>query len=340
MSTWVCPARINGGSKDQQCGRTRMRSDRPIPPILKTMSPSLIAEFALLAALWGASFLFMHLGAAEFGALPTAGLRVGLAALFLLPVFLVRGVWKDFRRRAHKILFVGLLNSALPFALFSYAVLHIATGLTAILNATVPLSGALVAWLWLKDRPDASRALGLLIGFAGVALLVLGKAGFSLSASANAAPSSAATLIAMGACLLATLCYGLAASFTKRHLAGAHPLATAAGSQIGASLALALPMIWWWPTQPASHTAWLAVAAVALLCTSIAYILFFHIIEKAGPAKALTVTFLVPVFAMMYGAIFLNESISGWTMGCGLVILAGTALSTGILRLRNLAPSA
>lgn len=300
------------------------------------MSPSLIAEFILLAALWGASFLFMHLGAAEFGALPTAGLRVGMAALFLLPVFLVKGVWADFKLRAYKILFVGILNSALPFVLFSYAVLHIATGLTAILNATVPLSGALVAWLWLKDKPDGSRILGLIIGFLGVALLVLGKSGFNASTRDN----TAITLIAMGACLLATLCYGMAASFTKRHLAGAHPLATAAGSQIGASLALAAPTAWFWPEVPVGNAAWLAVATVALFCTSIAYILFFHIIEKAGPAKALTVTFLVPVFAMFYGAMFLSESITPWTMGCGLVILAGTALSTGMLRIRALIPTA
>jgi drug/metabolite transporter (DMT)-like permease len=303
------------------------------------MAPLLIAEFVLLAALWGASFLFMHLGAAELGALPTAGLRVSLAALFLLPVFLVRGVWADFKSRAHKILLVGVLNSALPFVFFSYAVLHIATGLTAILNATVPLSGALVAWIWLKDKPDGSRILGLVIGFLGVALLVLGKSGFNLPASGQG-DSGATTFIAMGACLLATLCYGLAASFTKRHLTGAHPLATAAGSQIGASMALSIPMLWLWPTQPVSHSAWVAVAAVALLCTAIAYILFFHIIEKAGPAKALSVTFLVPVFAMLYGAAFLSESITPWTMGCGLVILAGTALATGLLRLRALAAAA
>jgi drug/metabolite transporter (DMT)-like permease len=303
------------------------------------MSPTLIAEFILLAALWGASFLFMHLGAAEFGALPTAGLRVSLAALFLLPVFLVKGVWASFKDRAGKILLVGLLNSALPFMLFSYAVLHIATGLTAILNATVPLSGALVAWFWLKDKPDGSRILGLVIGFLGVALLVLGKSGFDVPFSGNSG-SAGSTLIAMGACLLATLCYGLAASFTKRYLAGAQPLATAAGSQIGASLALALPMIWLWPAQSVSQTAWLAVAAVALLCTSVAYILFFHLIERTGPAKALTVTFLVPVFAMLYGAVFLNESITAWTMGCGVVILAGTALSTGMLRLKALLKAA
>ncbi len=303
------------------------------PAYFHAMNPTLALEFVLLAALWGSSFLFMRLGAAEFGIVPTAGLRVLLAALFLLPVFLVKGVWADFRQRAKAILFVGLLNSGIPFMLFAFAVMHITTGLTSILNATVPLTGALVAWLWLKDRPGGSRMLGLGIGFAGVTLLVIGKSGFSATGVAGAG-STVITLLAMGACLLATLCYGLAASFTKRYLTGAHPLATATGSQIGAALGLALPTLWFWPNEPVSFTAWAAVAAVALLCTSIAYILFFHIIEQAGPSKALTVTFLVPVFALGYGALFLNETITPWMVGCGLVIICGTALSTGLVRLR------
>lgn len=299
------------------------------------MPLSLIAEFFLLAALWGSSFLFMRLGAAEFGPIATAGLRVSLAALFLLPVFLIKGVWTDFAKRARPILLVGLLNSGIPFALFAFAVMHITTGLTSILNATVPLSGALVAWLWLKDQPSGSRLLGLLIGFIGVSLLVIGKSGFS-AAGVAAGAGSGTSLLAMGACLLATLCYGLAASFTKRYLTGAHPLATATGSQIGAALGLALPTLWFWPSQPVTLTAWAALAAVALLCTSLAYILFFRIIEQAGPGRALTVTFLVPVFALAYGALFLNEQITAWMVGCGLVIVCGTALSTGLVRLRRL----
>ena len=159
-------------------------------------------------------------------------------------MFLVGGVWADFRKRAAHILFVGLLNSGIPFALFAYAVMHISTGLTSILNATVPLTGALVAWVWLKDRPDSWRATGLAIGFVGVCLLVIGKSGFSL---APGAASAGTALVAMLTCLMATLCYGLAASFTKRHLTGIHPLATASGSQIGAALGLALPTWWLWP---------------------------------------------------------------------------------------------
>lgn len=291
------------------------------------MTLALAFEFLLLAALWGSSFLFMRIGAAELGALPTAGLRVALAALFLLPTFLLPGVWAGFRQKARAILFVGLLNSGIPFVLFAYAVMHIPTGLTAILNATVPLSGALVAWLWLGERPGAARALGLVIGFAGVTLLVIGKSGLSSLSGTG----QGASLVAMGACLLATVLYGVAASFTKRHLTGVPPLATATGSQIGATVGLAVPTLWLWPKHAVSAPAWAAMGAVALLCTAVAYFLFFRIIERAGPSKALTVTFLIPVFALAYGALFLGERITAWMLACGLVIIVGTALSTGLL---------
>ena len=299
------------------------------------MSFALVLEFVLLAALWGASFLFMRLGANEFGILPTAGLRVALAAVFLLPTLLVGGVWADLRKHARAILFVGLLNSGIPFALFAFAVLHISTGMTAILNATVPLTGAIVAWLWLHERPEISRVLGLAIGFTGVTLLVIGQSGWATWGSVGAANT---TLLAMGACLSATVLYGVAASFTKRHLTGVHPLATAAGSQIGAALGLALPTLWFWPEKSVSSTAWGAIAAVALLCTAVAYVLFFRIIERAGPSKALTVTFLVPVFALTYGVVLLDEEITAWMLVCGLVIVCGTALSSGLMRLRKLEP--
>lgn len=296
----------------------------------------LAAEFILLAALWGASFLFMRLGAADFGPIPTAGLRVGLAALFLLPALLNSNVRTDLRRHGGPILFVGIFNSGIPFALFAFAVMHVSTGLTSILNATVPLSGAAVAWLWLGDRPGGSRLTGLAIGFAGVLMLVAGTSGLGTGSAEQATGAASWNgLLAMLAALVATLCYGFAASFTKRHLQGVHPLATATGSQIGATLALALPAWWWWPRTAPGQDAWAAIGAVALLCTAIAYILFFRIIDRAGPAKALTVTFLVPVFALGYGALVLGEHITGWMVFCALVIMGGTALSTGLVSWRD-----
>ena len=135
------------------------------------------------------------------------------------------------------------------------------------------------------------------------------------------------------ACLLACLCYGISASFTKRYLTGIPPLVTATGSQIGATLGLALPALWLWPAKTPGLSAWLAVLAVGVVCTGVAYVLFFRLIANVGPAKALTVTFAVPVFAILYGGLFLGEALTPWMVGCGLVIVCGTALSTGLLKL-------
>ena len=291
-------------------------------------------EFILLAALWGSSFLFTRLAVVEFGALPTAAVRVAIASLFLTPLLLMRGHGPQLRQHWKAVFLVGLMNSGIPFACFAFALLYITTGLSSILNATVPLFGALVAWIWLKDRPDGSRILGLAIGFAGVALLASDKAGL------RPAPPGGPTgwtetwgpTLAIAACLLATLCYGISASYTRRYLSGLPSLVTATGSQIGATLGLALPAILFWPARTPGLTAWLAILFVGVACTGIAYVLYFRLIESAGPARALTVTFLVPVFALFYGGVFLGESITPWMIGCGAVILAGTSLSTGLLR--------
>ena len=288
-------------------------------------APSWMGEFILLASLWGASFLFMRLGASEFGPLPTAGLRVTLATLFLWPIMLRQGHWPAFKQHWRPIMVAGVINSAIPFALFSWAVLHIATGLTSILNATVPLFGALVAWVWLGDRISRLRWLGLAIGFVGVALL-------AWRAPAGTGFKTDSAGWAMAACLLASGCYGLAASFARRYLTGIPALATATGSQLGATLGLALPTLWFWPAQMPGLRAWGAIVAIAVLCTGIAYILYFRLIAHAGPSRALAVTFIAPVFAVLYGALFLGETITPWMMGCALVIVCGTLLSTGLIR--------
>ena len=301
---------------------------------LATASPkSWVTDFLLLAAIWGSSFLFMRIGTVEFGPLPTAAVRVTIAALFLLPLVWLRNLLPVLRQNWKRVLFIGLLNSGIPFACFSFALLSISTGLSAILNATVPMFGALIAWVWLKDKPTASRILGLVIGFAGVALLAWDQSTFKPNAS-GVAPGWAVL-----ACLLAGVCYGISASYTKRFLSGLPPLVTAAGSQIGATLGLALPALWLWPARMPGASAWLALLAVGVVCTGIAYILFFRLIENAGPARALSVTFVVPVFAVLYGVLFLGESVTPWMVGCAGVIVGGTALATGLLRLgRGQAP--
>lgn len=286
-----------------------------------------LADFLILSAIWGSSFLFMRLASAELGALPTAALRVTIASLFLLPLLLAKGHGAALRQHWKPIFFVGLLNSGIPFVLYSFAVLHISTGLSSILNATVPLFGALVAWAWLGDKPTVSRSVGLAIGFGGVVLLAGGQASFKPNAS-GIAPAWAVL-----ACLAATTCYALSASFTKKHIPSLPPLVTATGSQLGASLALALPALWFRPDHLPSATALWSLITVGVLCTGVAYILYFKLIENAGPARALTVTFLVPVFAIAYGVLLLGESVTAWMVACGAVILVGTALSSGLVKL-------
>lgn len=270
----------------------------------------------------------MRLANTEFGALPTVGVRVAVASLCLLPVLLWQGHGRTLLRHWKQLWVVGMLNSGIPFVCFSFALLSISSGLSSILNATVPLFGALIAWVWLRDRPSGSRMLGLAIGFLGVALLAWDKASFKPDAN------GLSTGWAILACLLACVCYGISASYTKRHLAGLPTLVTAAGSQLGAALGLALPTWWLWPARMPGHTAWAAVLAVGVFCTGLAYVLFFSLIEKVGPSRAITVTFVVPVFAVIYGVILLGETVTPWMVFCGAIIVCGTALSANLIRLR------
>ncbi|MGV3572302.1 MAG: DMT family transporter [Ramlibacter sp.] len=300
------------------------------------MPAASIADFLLLAAIWGSSFLFTRYAVLDFGFVATAALRVAVAAAFLVPLMLARGHGPEFRRHWKAVCLLGMLNSGIPFLLFAFALLSITTGLSAILNATVPLFGALVAWAWLKDRPTGSRVLGLVIGFAGVAMLAWDKASFKPDAVSGIAPAWAII-----GCLVATICYAFAASATKRWLTGVPSLVNATGSQLGATIGLALPALWFLPAQMPGTRAWLSLVVLGVMCTGIAYILYFRLIEHAGPARALAVTFVVPVFAILYGALFLAEQVTPWMVGCGVVIVLGTALSTGLLKLPALvrAPS-
>lgn len=286
-----------------------------------------LGDFVLLAAIWGSSFLFMRVAASELGPMPTAALRVGIAALFLTPLLHGRGHTALLRQHWKPIFVVGALNSGIPFALYAFAVMHISTGLSSILNATVPLFGALVAWAWLGDKPGLSRSVGLAVGFGGIVLLAGGQVGF------KAHGSGLSPLWAVLACLGATTCYALAASFTQKHIPPLPALVTATGSQIGATLALALPALWWWPEHRPSLSAWGALLALGALCSGVAYVLYFRLIDRAGPARALTVTYLVPVFAVVYGVLALGESVTLWMLFCGAIILVGTALASGLVKL-------
>jgi drug/metabolite transporter (DMT)-like permease len=285
------------------------------------MTPRDLRELLVLAALWGGSFLFMRIAVPELGPVALIELRLLVAALFLLPVLAVRGGLGLLARHAVPMTVLGVVNSALPFCLFAYAMLSVTAGFASILNATTPMWGALVARLWLGERLAPARIAGLAIGFCGIVVLSWGKASFVAGGSGMAILAATA----------AALSYGIAASYARRRLAGVDALAVATGSQAGAALVLAPLAIAWWPQQPVSPTAWASTLVMGVACTGIAYILYFRLIARAGPTRAITVTFLVPVFAVLWGAMVLGEALTWQMLGGGLVILLGTALSTGLL---------
>lgn len=288
-----------------------------------------LGELLLLGALWGASFLFMRIAVPEFGPLALVFVRVALAAALLLPLLAWRGQWPALRTHWRRIAVVGIVNSALPFLGFTIAALVLGTGLMAIFNATAPMWGMLIAWAWLGERPGASRLAGLALGLAGVVVLSWDQADLRPGAE-GVSPA-----LGIACCLGAALFYGIAANYTRRHVGGVPPLAVAAGSQAAAAAALLLPAWWAWPAVAPSATAWAGAAVLALACTGLAYILYFRLIAHAGATSAISVTFLIPAFALLWGALWLGERPGlPLLLGCG-VILLGTALSTGALAPRR-----
>ena len=279
-----------------------------------------LTDLLLLAALWGGSFLFMRYAAPAFGAVPLMWLRVAIASTCLLPLLIARGQGGELAPRAGAMAVMGLTNSALPFVLIAWATLSITAGLAAILNATTPIFTAIVAALWLRERLTAVRLVGLLLGLAGVVVLAADKADFKPGGSGWALLAS----------LGAALSYGFAANYARRFVTGVPALVNATGSQVAATLVLTPFAIAFWPVQTPGALAWGAALALGLGCTALAYLLYFRLLARVGPARAVTVTYLVPVFATVWGALLLGESFT-LRMGLGgAVVLAGTALATGL----------
>lgn len=292
------------------------------------MKPSDVLDMALLAALWGASFMLMRYAAPAFGPVPLAALRVIGASLFLVPLLVMRGQTTELRRHWRPLLVIGLTNSTLPFICFSFAALSITAGMSSIFNAATPLFGAVIAWLWLRDRLARLRVAGLAIGFAGVLWLAWDQASFK----------PGGTGWAVIVCLGAPLLYGVSASYTKRYLAGVSSLVVAGGSLLAAALLLSVPAVVFWPAVAPSAGAWGAAVFLAFACTAVAYVLFFRLISNVGPARTITVTFLIPAFAVLFGRVFLGEALTPQMIAGCAVILIGTGFATGLLKLSKRQP--
>jgi len=276
-----------------------------------------LALLVTLAALWGGSFVFMRIAVSAMGPVPLTFVRVTLAALVLLSLAAARRDVPDLRTRWRGFAVIGLVNSALPFVLICFAEQTITASTAGILNATSPFFGAIAAALWLGEPLTARKSGGMALGLAGVALLV----------GLQPEPLTFTTGVAVAACLAAAVCYGLAGVYARKRMQGVPSFAIACGSQLSAAIALApvLPFV----SMPGPVTSWVVfnVVALAVASTAIAYLIYFRLIADIGPSRALTVTFLIPLFGVLWGYLFLGEAITASMLAGGALIVAGTALA-------------
>jgi len=282
------------------------------------MTPASLLRLVALSAIWGASFLFMRMGVPALGPAWLIAARVLLAALFLAAVGAALGKRLALRENALHYLVLGLFNSALPFLLFASAARTLSASLLSIINATSPIWAAVIGALWTRSALAPRALAGLALGVAGVAVLV----GFDPATLRAGAP------LAIALTLGAALSYGIATNYAKT-ARKVEPFANAHGSMWAAVLLLAptLPFAPL-PALPGPAIA-LAVLTLGVVCSGVAYLLYFRLVQDIGAASALTVTFLIPVFGVLWGHLFLDEPL-GWNTFVGAaVVVVGTALVTG-----------
>jgi drug/metabolite transporter (DMT)-like permease len=276
------------------------------------------ARLALLAALWGGAFVFLRVVAPVLGPAWTAEFRVLLGGLALLAWFRLTGFDAELRRHARFYLLIGTVNIAVPFALYSYAAMHAPASLLSIVNATAPIFGLAWSALFRDERVTLRKATGLVLGIAGVALIVRPPAG------EPAAQLGWALAAALGACCA----YGITGVLMKRFASGASPRGMAAGNQLAAALVL-LPLLPILPPLAAPTPLVLAnLVALALLASGVAFLLYFRLIADIGATRALTVTYLIPLFGVLWGWLFLGETLPAAVLAGGALIVAGTVLVT------------
>jgi drug/metabolite transporter (DMT)-like permease len=282
------------------------------------MDGASLTRLFVLAAIWGGSFLFMRVAAPVLGPVRLIAYRVGLAAVFLLGVALLRKRGLNARGHWRHYLVLGACNSAVPFLLFAFAAQTLSASLLSILNATAPIFAALIASLKSRTLPASRSALGLALGVTGVAVL----------ASFDAVMLQPGAMLALLAGLAASLSYGIASTYAKS-APDVDPFSNAHGSMWAATLLIA-PAVPFFPANgspDAGVTA--AVVGLGLLCSGVAYLLYFRLIADLGAASALTVTFLIPVFGVLWGSVFLGEPVGWYTVSGSLIVIVGTALVTG-----------
>lgn len=283
------------------------------------MNPTQFAQLVLLAAIWGASFLFMRIAVPQIGAVWLLEIRLISAALFVLLVAQGMRQPLNFRSNVRHYFTLGAFNTAIPFFVMAWAASTLSAGVLSVINATAPLWGLVVGFLWRGKPVTLASGLGLLCGMAGVAA-IMGVGQSDLSTEA---------IIAVVVCMIAPICYGIAASYAE-HAKSLPAFANAHGS-IWASVALILPLMAVTPlpqTWPISAVG--AALALGILCSGVAYLLYYHLVSTVGAASALTVGYLIPLFGVTWGWLFLGESVGWHTVIGAILVLTGTALVTGM----------
>jgi drug/metabolite transporter (DMT)-like permease len=271
-------------------------------------------ELTLLGAVWGGSFLFMRVAARDFGAFPLVEARLALGALVVMPF-----LWRD---RAQftpalwlRIAGIAAINSVTPFALFAWGAERAPAGIGAITNAMTVMFTAMIAFLFFGERIGARRLIGLIAGFVGVAILASGKtAGTSVWPAALAGTAAA-------------FLYGIGINLVRRHLTGYPPAAVAAATLISGSVLLAPLAIYTWPHEPIAASSWLSAILLGVLCTGTAFVFYYRLIARIGAARTSTVTYLIPLFGVVWAWLILGEALTLTMALAGALILAGVALS-------------
>jgi drug/metabolite transporter (DMT)-like permease len=277
-----------------------------------------------LAAVWGASFMFIKIAVRELEPATLVCIRLGIGAIALLPVAFVslggRALVRETRAAWRPLVVIGLVNSAIPITSISWAETHIDSGLTAVIQASAPLFTALLALRFARhDRVGGPRLVGLLVGFGGVALLV------------GAQPRG--DVLAALAVTFSALCYAIAAIYSARALVDVPPLVSAIGALTAAALALLPVALFQLPSHFPSWEVTGAVLALGIGGTSLGYVLYYGLLAGAGASRSILITYLVPALALGYGAVFLGEPVTVAAVAGLLLVLAGVALGTGVVRL-------
>ena len=291
------------------------------------MRPSDLARLFALAAIWSLSFVFLRVLVPQLGPLWTATLRVLIAGIALALWLRVIHVDAEMRRHWRAYLFLGVLNFAVPFVLFAYAAQRLPASYLVILNASAPMFAAVASAVWLADRLTRAKVVGLAVGAAGVALV---------SRAGPVVPDTAVAL-AVAAGLGASLFYALSGVWLKRQRLALPSMAIAAWGQVFAALTL-LPVAAFAPVpQPPPFSAIANLLLLALVCSAVAYVLYFRLIADVGPTRAMTVTFIMPALGLLWGALFLDEAVTPVMVTGVALIVVGTA---AVLRVRRVAAPA